>query len=494
MFETLYRGYLTVLFVAVAVLILSAHLRTGTQQTRQVHQVDRYGPAVLGLLVAVALAFGARSGARGGPLVFDAADVRHVLMAPISRRRVILPMGARKLTSWATAGALIGGCAGLLASVRLPGDRLAWMVASATCGLCVGASTGAVAAIAAGRRLPMPVITAFGALLVGWSAWCVVAGSTAAPFGAVGALALLPLTHQWAALALVPLTAGVVVAGLATLSGLSIEAAERRSSLGAQIRFGLATRDLRSVIVVSRSLAQERPRRRPLVRLGPGRRHQLAVWKRDLQGVLRWPYARVLRVAVLGLLTGLAARGVWSGLPALVIPGGVALWLAGVEAADGLAAEVEHRSRSKGFPVREGMLVLRHMAVPVLVLAVACMVGIAGAGLLGWTSLTWQVGLVVLLPAVAAGLGAGIITNLRGPPDPFGLGGAFGPPEFVGMIVLVRESLPPLTAMCAFVPVWQASLLTGHPINPMATAAGWLWIPIVPCLGAVLWALHRGVR
>ena len=48
-----------------------------------------HGPAIVGLVAAVAAAMGLRSGSHGGPLVFEAADVQHVLLAPVDRGTVV---------------------------------------------------------------------------------------------------------------------------------------------------------------------------------------------------------------------------------------------------------------------------------------------------------------------------------------------------------------------------------------------------------------------
>ena len=59
------------------------------------------------------------------------------------------------------------------------------------------------------------------------------------------------------------------------------------------------------------------------LRLPPGR--DRPVWRRDWQGVLRWPPVRILRVLALGAVAGLAALGAWRGTPALIVVSGAAL-------------------------------------------------------------------------------------------------------------------------------------------------------------------------
>ena len=50
------------------------------------------------------------------------------------------------------------------------------------------------------------------------------------------------------------------------VAGSSLEAAERRTELVGQLRFAVTLQDLRTVLVLRRQLAQERPRSRPWIR------------------------------------------------------------------------------------------------------------------------------------------------------------------------------------------------------------------------------------
>src|SRR4029453_5278654 len=79
--------------------------------------------------------------------------------------------------------------------------------------------------------------------------------------------------------------------GLRRLGSLSLEAAERRTGLVGQLRFAVTVQDLRTVIVLRRQLAQDRPRNRPWLAL-PGR-NRFVVWRRGWHGLLRFPVARL---------------------------------------------------------------------------------------------------------------------------------------------------------------------------------------------------------
>jgi hypothetical protein len=109
-----------------------------------VEELMQDGPAALGLVTALVLAVGLRSGSRGGPVALEAADVQHVLLAPVPRRTALWnPMlhQLRFLVFVAAAAGLVGG---QLAARRLPGNPVAWVaVTVAWAVLVVGGGVGA---------------------------------------------------------------------------------------------------------------------------------------------------------------------------------------------------------------------------------------------------------------------------------------------------------------------------------------------------------------
>src|SRR6202045_4842393 len=78
-FEALYRAYVTGILLAVAVLVLSSVTGDTKLSAAEIATIRRDGGAVIGVAFALMFAIGLRSGGRGGPLVIEAADVRHVL-------------------------------------------------------------------------------------------------------------------------------------------------------------------------------------------------------------------------------------------------------------------------------------------------------------------------------------------------------------------------------------------------------------------------------
>ena len=125
-FEALYRAYVTGIVLVVAVLVLSCitgDTKVSRRRGRRPAPPRRRRGRSGGRFV---LAVGIRSGGRGGPLVVEAADVRHVLLAP--DRPDGRPAGPGRPPACASAllvGAVAGAIAGLLAVRRLPGSPIA---------------------------------------------------------------------------------------------------------------------------------------------------------------------------------------------------------------------------------------------------------------------------------------------------------------------------------------------------------------------------------
>src|SRR5438874_11271691 len=151
----------------------------------------------------------------------------------------------------------------------------------------------------------------------------------------LGRLALWPLHVDLTAFLGVAVVVVVSTLAVTVVGGTSLEAAERRASLAGQLRFAATLQDLRTVIVLRRQLAQERPRSRPWFRLraptpgtdGPRR----PVWRRGWHGILRWPLSRVARLTLLAVATGLSLAAAWRGATALVVVAGLALFVAGLD-------------------------------------------------------------------------------------------------------------------------------------------------------------------
>ena len=405
--EAGYRLYLGVIFGGWALALISGALADVRVDGHALEQIHQRGAAALGLLVAVAVAAGLRSGGRGGPLVLEAPDVQHVLLAPVDRGAALRGLAVRRLRTAGFLGLVLGLIAGIFAFRRLPGRPAEWLLCGGVFGGAVAVSALASALIASGRRLHRVVIWVLAALIVGWSVADFVGQRVTSPASMLGALALWPLhraneSFVLPAAGLLVVTVAAVL-GLTGLAGTSLEAARRRAGLAAQLRFAVTTQDLRAIILLRRQLASEIPRRRPWLALAPpdgARRRRWrrlapsdgprnAIWQRDWQSFLRWPLVRVLRVGALGALAGLSLLAVWRGTTPLVLVAAFALMVAAFDAVEPIGQEVDHPTLLALLPVGAGQVIRQHLRAPTTVMA--------------------GVGLIATATAIVAGAPAGLI-------------------------------------------------------------------------------------
>jgi hypothetical protein len=161
-FEVLYRAYILTIVVALAIGFGSGFVGGTRVSAAVLGEVLARGPGILGGLVALGVLLGLRSGARGGPLAVEAADVRILLLSPLDRRLALRGPAISQLRSAVLAGALVGAVAGLVAHHRMPGNTVEWVVEPAFVGALVGASVIGAALVASGRRLGIVAASAIG--------------------------------------------------------------------------------------------------------------------------------------------------------------------------------------------------------------------------------------------------------------------------------------------------------------------------------------------
>jgi len=450
--DAFYQAYLTGILGLIAIAVLSSMVGDEVLRPDQVDRVLEHGRGWIGAAAAFALALGLRSGSRGGPLALERAEVRHVLLAPVDRTSALRAPAVRQLRFLAFVGLLVGGIAGDMASKRMPGGTAAWVSTGAVAGVSlVGLSAGA-ALVAAGARLPRWVASLIGLVLLGLAVadgLDVIATSPTAPFGH---LVLWPLRFAPVGVVPIAVAVGIMAAGMGLLGRVSLEAAERRSTLVGQLRFAATLQDLRTVIVLRRQLAMELPRLRPWLRLRVRGTGHWPVFTRGLRGVLRWPAARVARLVLLAVVAGLCLRGIWSGTTPLLVLAGLAMFVAGLDTVEPLAQEVDHPSRRDASPFEPGAIHLRHVPMGVvgqlLVAAVAMGVAIAPGG----GQVPAAVAAVGWVPLALGGLGGALVSVLSGPPTVSG-SWALAPPEAQGMRLAFRTAWPPAIAIIGATPV-----------------------------------------
>jgi hypothetical protein len=313
--------------------------------------------------------------------------------------------------------------------------------------------------------------------------WAVadIASSSAplAPSSTVGMIAVWPL--EFRPLGLVPVAIGLalIALGLSGIAGVSLEAAERRTALVGQLRFAVTLQDLRTVLVLRRQLAADLPRSRPWIPAlrGPGRA-RLPAWQRGWRGVFRWPVPRLVRLAVLAVIAGFSLRGVWGGTTPLVVAAGLALWVAALDAIEPLAQETDHPGRRDAYPVLEGELMVRHLAVPMVVMIVVTAGAAAVAIVSGHNAVDAEVMGITLIPlAVAAVLGAAVSVLMCAPKAVDEL--LIASPEIAGTRTALRTVFPPLVACLGTLPVLMARNPPKGSTAPQSATTGVIIVAVV---------------
>jgi hypothetical protein len=473
--DALYQVYITGLLAVVAVVLVSGLVGDEEVTGSALADVTTHGPALLGTLAALAVFGGLRSGSRGGPLALEQPDVRHVLLSPIDRAVALRGPAWRQLRFLGFAGAAVGATAGQLALRRLPGNAAEWLAFGALFVVVLAALQFGSALLASGTGLPRWAATGIGAALLAWSVADVanvseVGGSAfSAPGTLAGRLGLWPLDADPLALLAVAVPAGLVAVGLVLVGGTSLEAAERRTALVGQLRFAVTLQDLRTVLVLRRQLAQERPRAAPWIG-ALDRSPRYPVWHRGLRSLARWPATRILRVVIFAALAGAALRGVWAGTTPLLVAVGLALWIAALDAVEPLGQDIDHPGRTDGFPFDRGELHLKHLPIVGLVSVVAGLVagGVAGAPIGDPLSMP-----VALLVGAVAGLLAGcgaVVSVIQGAPDAVDVL-SIATPEIAGARTVLRTALPPGLAILGTLPVLAARAAELGASDPPPVAA-----------------------
>jgi len=484
--EALYRLYLGVIFGGWALALISGALADVRVDAHTLEAIHRHGAAALGLLVAVAVAGGLRSGGRGGPLVLEAADVQHVLLAPVDRGDALRGLAVRRLRAVGFLGAVLGLIAGNFAFRRLPGSPAEWFLCDGVFGATVAFLGLAAAMIASGRRWHRAAIWPVAGLILGWSVADLLGGRVTSPASLLGELALWPLhrvhdSFAFPALGLV-LAAVAVSLGLTGLAGTSLEAARRRASLAAQLRFAVTTQDLRAIILLRRQLASEVPRRHPWLALAPSKRSRYAIWRRDWQSFLRWPAVRVLRVCALGALAGLSLLAAWRGTTPLVLVAAFALMVAAFDAVEPIGQEVDHPTLLGLLPVAPGQVIKRHLAAPVALMAVVSLIMTATVVLAGAPQGLLTVLIVMIIPGALLSLccAALSVTN-----DPFAY-------VLTPEIGYVQTGFP---VVLVIIGVGGPILLAREAARRGASASGAAvegeLVVLLICVAVVSWLAHR---
>lgn len=467
-FDLAYRVYLTAFFGGSAVIIVSDAIGDAEVSTVQAREWFDVAPGAIGVVAAVVVALALRSGADGGPVSVETADVRHLLSAPVPRRWVLARPLAQRLRSLVFSSAVTGAIAGQLAAQRLPGSAAGWAAGGAMAGAAVAVAFVAIAVIAHAARLSRPVSTALGVAVLGVQVRAAVS-STGGPTDPIGHLALLgwdrdpvdgprlddidPLVVGLGLL--VPLA--LCTASFAVVGRLRTEPLMRRGALVSQLRFAVTVQDLRTVVVLRRQLRTETPRRRPWWRSrrrpgdGPDTseltRALRAGRRRGLHGLARTPASRLVRVVALSAVAGWAAHTVIEGTTPMLVVVGVVAFLIGLDLLEPLSQEIDRPDLTDRYPLERGVLHLGLMVIPTATLAALAMVA---AGVVLLLEPGRGLGAVaVAIPLGLIGLTGSAIAVVRDSDPPRGDLPVMMPPEFAGFRTALRTVVPVAVSMLA---------------------------------------------
>lgn len=491
-FELAYKVYVAAI-IAIAAVVLVANLIGDDPFTPdQLVHLRTYAPSVVGVVMAVLVGLGLRSGARGGPISVESAEVLHVLMAPVSRRAVLLRPGVQQVRLAAFAGLSAGAIAGLLTGRRVGDDLSPWILCAALVGGTLAVSFVAAGMLAHVVRLPRWAATAMVFGLAGWQAASVpTRWNVPGPFDTVGSLAIWPMRVHAVDLVTPALVIAAAVLGLAALGRFSVDALARRSALVTQLRFAVTMRDLRTVVLLRRQLSNEQHRTKPWF-AWPGPDLPV-VAARGVHSVTRFPLSRLWRMLLLTALAAAAQVAAYRGTTPAIVVSGLATFVLGLECLEAFAQEVDQPDRCDAVPHVRGWLLARHLVVPAILSAFLGVLGAVGVVIAtGGNTVAWQLALVVTLPVVWGGLGGAVLNIMSGIPAPETPGSVneLLPPEVAGMREIFRTVRPLVVAIAGSLPiaVARAAAKTGaQPVPPALQAT----VAVGILLAVVAWWARR---
>ncbi|MFT4866540.1 MAG: hypothetical protein ACI8RE_002738 [Ilumatobacter sp.] len=482
-FDVAYRVYLFALVGLTGVVLASDAIDGVVGDGVETADLLARGPSIIGLIVVVAFGLGMRSGADGGPISIEVADIRHVLLSPIDRRRALLRPVGQRIRSVTFSFALATAVLGQFVAREVEGSRTAWAAAGALFGTVTGAVFVTSAVIAHVIRLPRSVATAIAAIGLAWqsaAAWINWHGPSSNPlrFGPAdlgGDLALWGIRQQGIDIIPIAITLVAIVLSLALCGGLRIEPLQRRGSLVTQLRFAATVQDLRTVVMLRRQLRAETLRSTPWggsprVPIGERRRSpgsvRSMIWRRGFRSLRRLPASRLARVASLAVLGGICASLAASASLLFLLGTLAALFLLGMEAIEPLSQEIDRPDITDGLPIERGQLFAHHLVAPAVLLAVASLLGAAGASIIEPSHAA--AAFAIALPATLAGAIGPVAGAVRDAPTPIAVADtnimgtprdteqSFVPPEFAGFknafttfmpVILTSVGLLPIVAM-----------------------------------------------
>jgi len=527
-FDVAYRVYLFALVGTIAVVVASDSIAGLIDEPIATDTLLRRGPPIAGLAAVLALGIGLRNGTEGGPVSIESADVRHVLLAPISRTRVLLrPIGQRVRSVAFSLGLGLAVVCQLVAR-EIDGSRAAWAASGALFGAMLAAFYVGAAVVAHALRVRRWVASLASAVLLAWQAVVAWGSWTDDPPGwqrigpgnLPGSVLFWGIRQRGVDVIALAAAVGLVGTALALGGRLRLQPLERRGQLVSQLRFAATVQDIRTVVLLRRQMRAESIRANPWFPTGFGDRATPAsttptqpvgrpqrtagpatprfptfVWRRGVAALSRLPASRLLRMAGLAAVAGASASltitSSWLFLVALV----GAVFLLGLEAVEPLAQEVDRPDLTDAMPVPRGWLFAHHLVAPAGLLALTAMIGAAAATAVQPDHAVASFALAI--PVAWAGAIGAVVTTVRDAPElpahvhttltgaDRGVENPFSMPEFSGFSNVGAGALPVLLSAVAAGPV------AAMRVSPDASTAGRSVVGVALCLVVMTWWVVR---
>ncbi len=498
-FDAAYKVYVVGLFGGIVLLWLSDLVGDAELSAEQASNVAARGPAVLGMFAVLAFVAGLRSGAQGGPLALEAADVSHVMLAPVPRRDALLRPAVQRLRSAAFAGAGVAACLAQLAGRRLPGTPIAWFMGGGLFGANVALLWVGAALVAHAFRVPLLVTTFVGVVAVTWQATAIATG-VPSPANLDGSLGLWGWRQRGLDVIPLMITVALVACGVMLIARTSLEALARRSSLVAQLRFAVTMQDLRTVILLRRQLSYEHTRRSPWLRLPPAE-HGPAIWRRGWHSLLRLPTGRLVRMLTLTVGAAGCQVAVIHGTAPAIFGTLVCTFVLGLEVMEPLSQEVDQPDRTESFPMERGELMVRHLAAPAVLLVPFTMIGAAAAVVFDAlvtdgerVGIAIPVALLLGIAAVYSGAAGAAISIVRDAPDPMSGSNqeVYLPPEMAGFTTVIRTVIPlVISAIGAAMVLGVRSAIDDGGADPLSNAIRGCVAVVLLTIATAVWVKYR---
>ena len=136
---------------------------------------------------------------------------------------------------------------------------------------------------------------------------------------------------------------------------------------------------------------------------------------------------------------------------------GLALYLAGYDAVEPLAQEIDHPSRWDGMPRDHGILLLTHLPAAFFVMLLVCLIGSASALIMVPASVVLSLSSLLLWVVALAAVAGAALSTVMGAPDMSKMMAGLGA-DVMGFVMLFRLVFPYAITVAALAPIFRAGV------------------------------------